>query len=72
MENCNTTDTLLGLTNAGEIIANQLKDPYVREGFKRQIQEKLSGRIVNDGNCPETTTLTIDEIAEKVLDTLSI
>ena len=68
---CNTEpSTLMDLVDAGEVIANQLKDPYIREGFKRQIQEALSGRIVSDGSCSEQTTLTIDAIAEKVLDTL--
>lgn len=71
MENC-STDTLGKLTSAGEIINKLLQDLYIREGFKRQIQEKLSGRIVSDENCPEKTDLTIDEIADKVLDTLSI
>jgi hypothetical protein len=68
---CNTeASTLIDLVDAGEIIGNQLKDPYIREGFKRQIQEALSGRIVSDGICSEQTSLTIDEIADKVLDTL--
>lgn len=68
---CNTEpSTLIDQVDAFEIIAEQIQKPYIREGCKRLIQEAISGRIVNDGNCPEQTTLTIDEIADKVLDTL--
>ena len=68
---CNTKhSTLIDQVDAFEIIVEQIQKPDIREGCKRLIQEAISGRIVSDGDCSESTTLTINEIAEKVLDTL--
>jgi hypothetical protein len=62
--------TLAEQIDAFEIIAEQIRKPYIREGCTRLIQEALSGRIVDDGICSEQTSLTIDEITIKVLDAL--
>ena len=77
MTTCNTEpSTLKDLCSASEIISQQiisqqLKNDYVREGYKRMIQEAILGEIVSDGDSQKQTTLTVSEIADKVLNILS-
>ena len=71
---CQTTShTLADQCNAFEVIAKQLQDPYVQEGVKRLIMEKLSGEIVTEGSPEESTIipgLTVKQIANKLMEVL--
>jgi hypothetical protein len=72
MTTCKTEpSTLIDLCDVGEIISQQFQSSYIKDCYKRMIQEAILGEIVSDGDSQKQTTLTVSEIADKVLDLLS-
>jgi hypothetical protein len=59
--------TIIDLFTVIDTIGVQMKEPYIRQGCKRMIQEAIAGVIVTDEHSDLITSLSIGDIAEKVI-----